>query len=290
MSKNCSPIVFARRTIGQIMSKYMTLRKSRFKRDVVNTCEIRCSYPGGEGSFCAAVRMKEIVDPNDITLVFCDTKIEHPDLYRFLDESATALNLPLIKLADGRNPWEVFRDVKFQGNSRIAQCSRILKRETMQKYLVTLPEKPTIVLGIDYEEEHRLKEARKNNAGYRVIAPLCDPPYLSRLARREMLQNYNLERPVLYKRGFPHNNCGGFCVKAGLAQFKLLLETDRARYLWHEGQQETLVRENPSLNKPFLRKTINGALTLRQYREMLESGAGLSGEEQFEFFGCGCFI
>jgi hypothetical protein len=43
----------------------------------------------------------------------------------------------------------------------------------MRKYLVTLPEKPTIVLGIDYEEEHRLKEARKNNAEYRVIAPLA---------------------------------------------------------------------------------------------------------------------
>ena len=117
--------------------------------------------------------MKDIVDPDNITLVFCDTKIEHPDLYRFLDESAIALNLPLVKLADGRNPWEVFRDVKYQGNSRIAQCSRILKRETMQKYLATLAEKPTIVLGIDYEEEHRLTEARKNNTGYRVIAPLC---------------------------------------------------------------------------------------------------------------------
>jgi hypothetical protein len=208
-------------------------------------------------------------------------------------KSAKALKLPLVKLADGRNPWEVFRDVKYQGNSRIAQCSRILKRETMQKYLATLPEKPTIVLGIDYEEEHRLKEARKNNAGYRVIAPLCDPPYLSRHVRREMLKVYNLERPVLYKRGFPHNNCGGFCVKAGLAQFKLLLETDRERYLWHEEQQETLVRENPALNKPFLRKTINGELayiTLRQYREMLENGQRLSGEEQFEFGGCGCFI
>jgi hypothetical protein len=48
-----------------------------------------------------------------------------------------------------------------------------------------------------------------------------------------------------------------------------------------------------NLNKPFLRKTINGVLTyitLRQYREMLESGTGLSGEEQFEFGGCGCFI
>jgi 3'-phosphoadenosine 5'-phosphosulfate sulfotransferase (PAPS reductase)/FAD synthetase len=150
-----------------------------------------------------------MVDPADITLVFCDTKIEHPSLYRFLDESAKALNLPLVKLTDGRNPWEVFRDVKFQGNSRIAQCSRILKRKAMKKYLDGLPWKPTLVLGIDYEEEHRLKEAQKNNAGYRVIAPLCDAPYLSRLVRREMLKVYNLERPVLYNGGFRITTAAG---------------------------------------------------------------------------------
>jgi len=30
--------------------------------------------------------------------------------------------------------------------------------------------------------------------------------------------------PRLYGLGFSHNNCGGFCIKAGQANFKLLLE------------------------------------------------------------------
>jgi hypothetical protein len=35
----------------------------------------------------------------------------------------------LVWIADGRHPWEVYRDEKFIGNSLVDPCSRILKRE-----------------------------------------------------------------------------------------------------------------------------------------------------------------
>jgi 3'-phosphoadenosine 5'-phosphosulfate sulfotransferase (PAPS reductase)/FAD synthetase len=246
------------------------------------------SYSGGIGSFVTAHRLKSFVPNDNIELVFCDTLIEDEDLYRFLNQSAKSLGLTLICLADGRNPWEVFRDVKLQGNSRIAPCSKILKRIQMDKYLSSLSYEFCLVLGIDYTESERLERAKKNNNKYEVIAPLCDEPFLSYQDKLNILKEYGLELPRLYKMGFPHNNCGGFCVRAGLAQFRLLKKMFPERFVWHKDQQNKLVNENPSLNKPFLRKVKNGVthyITLEEFESM-----ELDKQEEFDFGGCGCFI
>ena len=52
-------------------------------------------YSGGKASFLAAHRVKETYPGEDIQLLFTDTKTEDEDLYRFLEETATALDLPL---------------------------------------------------------------------------------------------------------------------------------------------------------------------------------------------------
>lgn len=248
------------------------------------------SYSGGLGSFAAAHRLKQLHPDARITLVFCDTLIEDEDLYRFLRESAAALALPLVELRDGRNPWEVFRDVKMQGNTRIAPCSRVLKREVLAKWLDENHPfaDATLVLGIDYEEAHRLPRAVAANAPVPVIAPLCDPPFEGAQARHELLQRYGLSPPRLYAEGFAHNNCGGFCVRAGLAQFDLLRQRFPERFEWHAQQQEQLVRLVPNADRPFLRKTIDGTqtyITLREFEKMK-----LAESEQFDFGGCGCFV
>ena len=250
------------------------------------------SYSGGLGSFAAAHRLiHEWKIPLDqIRLVFADTLIEDEDLYRFLDETSKALGLELIRLADGRTPWEVFRDEKFQGNSRIAPCSKILKRKQIDKWLDEQTEPLTLVLGIDIEEEHRLTRAKVNNPNFPVIAPLCEKPYLGHQGRMDLLASYGIELPRLYKMGFPHNNCGGFCVRAGLSQFDKLLREMPDRFAHHEAEQEKLVGLVPNV-KHFLKKTVNGVsryLSLKDFRVMVEKA-----EEdipQFDFGGCGCFI
>lgn len=242
------------------------------------------SYSGGIGSFCAAHRMKELHPTSSIKLVFCDTLIEDEDLYRFLDESAAALRLPLIKLADGRNPWEVFRDIKFQGNSRVAPCSRILKRDVLNKWLEAEYQNgnATLVLGISFEEQERLGRAQKNNT-YPVIAPLCDKPWLFPAQRLDLLASYKVAPPRLYALGFPHNNCGGFCVRAGLTQFKMLKQNFPDRFKWHMEQQEAL-----GLGHPFLRKVTDGEtkyISLKEFDKMNPNECG-----EFDFGGCACFV
>ena len=248
------------------------------------------SYSGGLGSFMAAHLTVAKYGKASTVLVFTDTKTEDEDLYRFLHQTSEALGCELITLADGRNIWEVFMDVRFQGNSRIDPCSRILKRELFRKWMQErfAPEQATLVVGISYEEKHRLDRVAKNWTPYKVEAPLCEVG----VARKEILDvldDQGIDPPRLYEQGFPHNNCGGFCVKTGQRQMKMLLDTNPDRYRWHEEQQEKLFA---LLGKRhgFIRKHINGSthyLGMKEFRESIEVGQQ---PELFTEDGCGCFI
>jgi hypothetical protein len=83
----------------------------------------------------------------------------------------------------------------------------------------------------------------------------------------------------MYKMGFSHHNCGGFCVKAGLGQFKKLWEMLPDVYTDNEREEQLAIQKNPNL-KHFLRKTINGKLTYISMRDYRIN----------EFGGCGCAL
>src|ERR1017187_4012260 len=85
-------------------------------------------FSGGLGSWATAKRVADKHGTDNLILLFCDTRIEDPDLYRFLPEAAANVGGRLVILNEGRTVWEGFRDVKFLGNARIDPCSRILKR------------------------------------------------------------------------------------------------------------------------------------------------------------------
>lgn len=253
------------------------------------TTQYVVSYSGGIGSFCAAHRLLHTANKDDhITLLFCDTLIEDEDLYRFLDEGAEKLGLPLVKIADGRTPWEVFKDVRYQGNTRTAHCSQILKTELARSWIENNQPDATLVLGIGIEEAERFERAQKNWA-IPVIAPLCDKPWLTHSDLRDVVKSYGIALPRLYGMGFPHNNCGGFCVRAGLKQFKALIEHFPERFEHHRREQEKLMEDVPNV-RPFLRKTINGEksyLTLSDFKKM---NAPEPDSDELQWGGCGCFV
>ncbi|CRK56926.1 hypothetical protein [Alloactinosynnema sp. L-07] len=47
---------------------------------------------------------------DDMLLLFANTQIEDGDLYEFVDASAAQIGVPLVEVADGRTPWQVFED------------------------------------------------------------------------------------------------------------------------------------------------------------------------------------
>ena len=248
------------------------------------------SYSGGLGSFAAAYQTIQKHGADACLLVFTDTKTEDEDLYRFLNETSLKLGVPLLTIADGRNIWEVFTDVRFMGNSRIDPCSRILKRDLFKKWMRDnySPDQATLVVGISADESHRTTAIRKNWEPYQVEAPLCDAP-MSKEDIEDILDSMGITPPRLYAQGFPHNNCGGFCVKTGQRQMKLLLEKNPDRYAWHEEQQEKLFAIIGKRHG-FIRKEVDGViqyLGLKEFRGVVESGGQV---EMFREDGCGCFL
>lgn len=242
-------------------------------------------FSGGAGSWMTAKRVVKEHGPADVVLLFADTRMEDPDLYRFLKEAAEDVGAPLEVVADGRDVWDVFFERRFLGNTRVDLCSRILKREVLLKWLQANAPSATVYLGIDWTESHRFERAvpRWGGDGYAVRAPLCDAPFLTKDQILAELAAAGIAPPRLYGLGFPHNNCGGFCVKAGQAHFRLLLEKLPDLYAYHEGREEEL-RQYLGKDVAILRDRTGGRtrpMTLREFRERQDY-------DKDEWGGCGC--
>lgn len=251
-------------------------------------------FSGGVGSWAAAKRVAAAHGTANLQLVFTDTSMEDEDLYRFLDEAAANVGGELIRLSDGRTPWQVYEAERFIGNSRIDPCAKILKRKLFTKWRDETcdPESTVVYLGIDWTEKHRFVRVQKYVDGWRYEAPLCDPPYQTKYELLRELDAAGIKRPRLYDKGFAHNNCGGFCCKAGKSHFALLLNTMPERYAFHEEQEQRL--RGLGINGTVLTRVSNGVktpITLREFRESLQ----FDGYDQMSFnddlaAGCGCSL
>lgn len=294
------------------------------------------SFSGGVGSMTAAVRDAEANGTEDMLLLFTDTLIEDKDLYRFMIESAAYLfGLPkpvkLLKLcgaipdaekdmdarrdyltvlaadamdyipqlhwiSDGREPWEVFRDRKWIGNSRVAQCSEELKQKLSRRWVKERynPDEAVLYFGIDWTEMHRIGGIEKGWAPYECRFPMTEQPYLYKSDMLHSLKQYGIPAPRLYNMGFTHNNCGGFCVRGGQGHFINLLQENRDLYLYHEAKELEMQEYLGRTDITILTRTINKIdypVSLRELREEWDTGLGLQTKiDLSDIGGCGCYI
>ena len=146
----------------------------------------------------------------------------------------------------GVSVWDIFFNDKMLGNSRLARCSHVIKQGLARKIVESefAPDETTLYLGIDWTEEHRTKSPKKHWAPYPVEYPLCDVKHvLSAPSHEALLETLGIEIPELYKRGYAHNNCGGFCVRGGQGHFINLLKDNRDAFLYHE-ERERVERDD----------------------------------------------
>jgi hypothetical protein len=269
-------------------------------------------FSGGLGSWLTARRAVETHGTDRVTLLFADVasaRSEHvgedEDTYRFIQEAAANVGAELVTVSDGRDIWQVFRDDRFLGNSRLANCSKFLKQKPCRDWLEanTDPADTVVYVGIDWTETHRLPAIERGWAPYAVCAPLTEAPYLDREQTQQACIDAGMALPRLYRAGFVHNNCGGFCVRAGQAQMELLLREHPERYAFHEAEEEAL-RQHLGKNVAVLNDRAQAArkaarrpdgtlpnrvpLTLRTFRERVEGDPSLF--DPFDVGGCGCFV
>lgn len=173
--------------------------------------------------------------------------------------------------------FELINHTRFMPNSRIDSCSKALKRRKSQSWIkknFKNPDDVSIYVGIGIWEEHRVKRAAKNWEPYQLSSPLVNYQVFEQDIEKEAFEVTGVNLPYLYQIGLSHNNCSGFCVKAGLSHYRQLLKEDRNLYLEHERNEELLYEKNSNL-KPFLQSQVNKVryyITLKQYRLYLEEG------------------
>lgn len=290
-------------------------------------------YSGGICSFCAAERVVKKFGVNATTLLFADTLMEDWDNYRFLIEGAAhlagqpcpdyliercaqlpSLNRPadrkahLLQLAadamreiplltwitEGRNIYEVFRDERFLGNSRVDPCSKILKREFLDKWCQENAPDAIRYFGLDWTEMDRFErlQARFLEKGVpheKIQAPMMWRPLVDKPDMLLRMRVVKIVPPRMYSEGFAHANCSGACIKSGQAQFRLLLETRPEEYAYHE-KEEFKMRRFLRKNVAILRDRRGGEskpLTLEDFRKRIEAGAE---HDRHDWGGCGCAI
>lgn len=295
-------------------------------------------FSAGGGSWAAAKRVAAEHGTAGLTLLFTDVLIEDEDAYRFLIEGAAnvfGVDLPsqfvpdiasfpglddmqartlflrglaaeamdlipgLTWIMEGRDPWQIFFDERFLGNSGVAPCSKIAKRRLADRWLGKNcdPAETVIYVGIDWTEEHRFDDGKGggarpiwSRAGWRAEAPMLARPFLSKQDVTRLMKFEGIRPPRLYGMGFAHNNCGGFCVKAGQGHFANLLRTMPERYAYHE-RREQEIREYLGADVSMMTDRRGGAgkrpLTMKTLRERIERGGQV---DLFEVGGCGCFL
>lgn len=252
------------------------------------------SFSGGLGSAVSAILAWE--NNLDFEMIFADTLIEDEDLYRFNQDIENLIGKSIIVLTDGRDPWEVYEDKRWIGNSRTAHCSQELKTKQVKEYLQNKYKKQGIYiniclnLGMGTSELDRIERAEEQWRPLPVKSLLREYRIFPS-NYPDIIKKYNIDIPRLYTYGFPHNNCGGFCCRAGLKQFATLLEVFPDRFMWHENRMEKAMNKIGSTAKPFLKRVINGEveyLTLKRFRELYE--AGDIEISPYDYGGCGCFV
>ena len=248
-------------------------------------------FSGGVGSWATAKRVAAEHGTEHMTLLFADTKVEEPDLYRFIRQAARNVGVELTIVADGRTPFEVFRDDRFLGNSRLANCSKYLKQKPCRDWLEanTDPEHTTLYVGIDWTELHRVPAIENGWKPWTVRFPMTERPYLDKTMMLDWLKREGIRQPRAYDDGMPHSNCmAQGCVRGGQGYWRQVLRVRPGVYRESERAEQEL-REFLDADVSILKDRTGGnatPLTLREFREQIEL--------QPELFpvpdaACGCF-
>lgn len=251
-------------------------------------------FSTGMGSAEVARRVVEKHGPEQTQLLTADTLVEDEDNWRFAREVVAHLGMGdrWTVLADGRTPMQVGRDARVVPNNRMAVCSRVLKRDILRAHIEETydPAETVIHLGFDWTEPHRLAASIEPWKPWKISAVLMDPPYAHKSLLLTQWADRGIQPPRLYSYGFSHANCGGACVRGGQAQWQLLLQVNRPRFLeWEADENQT--REMLGKDVSILRDRTGGTLKplpLTLFRTRLEANESLFDAD--DWGACGCFV
>ncbi len=227
-------------------------------------------------------------------LFFADTGSEHEDTYAMVrhmfDVAIPNCQNCWIKVSEG-DIWDLF-DAKGFIRSPKTGCiaSFHLKQRPLDEITHLLfGEKDTLlVTGLGYDEPDRIERFNKKKAGWMCWHPLSEYK-MSQCQIIDKVRSLGYPEQTLYNRGYPHNNCGGACMLAGISQWVGLYYDDKPRYLYNEYRELQFQMIHDS-TFTVLKQTRNGVvenLSLTKLRKRIESGEDLKNLRDFRS-NCSC--
>ena len=206
----------------------------------------------------------------------------------------------LIWIAEGRTPWEVFRDERFIGNTRVDLCSRILKREFLDAYMEANFNTSRTVryFGLDANEEHRLialrahigdLAIRQRRPFWHVRAPLIERGVFKEFIRGEA-EKRGIKRSSSYDLNVGHDNCSNACVKAGQGSWRITLIQRPEVFAYAESEEQKCFDHIGRSDIGVLRDRTGGEtrrISLAVFRGRVEQGMAV---DRFDLGGCGCAV
>lgn len=185
--------------------------------------------------------------------------------------------------------FDNWRSNRAIANNRMPFCSYQMKHEPCRKWLkANATDEDIYVVGIGWDEIHRLPAIERGWSPNKVIAPMTEPPYLDKRDVINWANSEGLTPPRLYSFGFAHANCGGGCVRAGLAHWKHLYQVMPEVFAKWEAEEKAM-RQELDKDISILRDRRGGEskpFPLSQLRQEIENNGQL---DLFDWGGCGCF-
>jgi 3'-phosphoadenosine 5'-phosphosulfate sulfotransferase (PAPS reductase)/FAD synthetase len=177
-----------------------------------NTSRIISWFSCGAAS-AIATKLAITESKSPVEVIYCHVKEEHPDNLRFMSDCEKWFGQKINVIQNEKyngSIYEVFNKNKYIVGVAGAPCTRLLKKEMRKKF-----EKPgdRQVFGYTAEEQYRVDRFIDANNDVNIWCPLIDEG-LKKEDCLAMLENANIELPMMYKLGYHNNNCIG-CVKGG---------------------------------------------------------------------------
>ena len=225
------------------------------------------------------------------------------DFLRQLRERAAEEVPELVWLVEGRDPWEIFRDERYLGNSRQDPCSKFGKRGVLDSWIKSAcsPDDTIVYFGIGSGEAHRYETVDPKTGKPQGIRPRwaamgweARAPLIGRvegdLSASIYIRAAGLAVPRLYE-WYAHNNCGGMCCKAGQKHWKARLAAQPDRYAY-DSLMEQKFREFLGKDVAFMtdrRNKTKRPLTLAEWADRIRNQPEASlPEPEDGDDGCGC--
>lgn len=231
------------------------------------------SFSGGMGSAIMIERLITRYGRKNVMIWMSNTNFESEGNQRFVADCMARWGGRLYGTNNGgKNPYDIFEEKRIIPNSMIAPCTRALKIEPFQAWLWRLPKPVTVCLGYGWNEPQRVNKATHYHKhqgkprapqgyarrihGVYVDYPLLWKPYDFR-SDVEIIRSWGIEPSEHYEFGFSHDNCGGECVKQGIAEWR------RFKYVYPDrfarrAAWERMMQAKLGTDRTILKQTING--------------------------------